>query len=316
MLTRKLVAIALGGLLSSVAYADSFYINTGTDLGSNGSTNTTAIAELGYTGTLATSIYLGDPSVAGTTVIDSNIQSVLNSYGFTTGSHTTIGGNSVTFSYPIDPAQMNIDNLNPAQGVISPDNNGFVSGVGGCPTNYGCATTGGNTWGLTYLYDIQGVTTATGVSYTSGTFDVFYNDGGAPVEVLRLDVTGSSLQLANLNIFGNIDYSFCSPTCTTFQQNFFNMYASNQSFYSSWLAGQPSSIGISWILDTNVNPPLPSINDLVAVTYNGGQSTALIRQTTLDGSVTFKTPEPMSIALLGVGLMAAGIARKRTTRAA
>ena len=79
---------------------------------------------LGFTGTYATSFYFGNPSVAGTTVIDTNVASVMAANGFTAGAHTNILGTPVDngnlspngqFFNPPKPAGVNIDALN-AQG--------------------------------------------------------------------------------------------------------------------------------------------------------------------------------------------------------
>ena len=108
MFKKTLAALMICGAMASPASASLFMINNGVDYGSNGSTSTTAINELGYTGTLATSIYLGNPAVAGTQVIDTNIASVMNSYGFSAGTHPTLSGGTQTFYYPSNPDNLNV----------------------------------------------------------------------------------------------------------------------------------------------------------------------------------------------------------------
>lgn len=321
---KTLVAAAIAGLFASAASASTFYLNPGFDGGfaPDGDTLTAEIYELGYTGTLATSFYLGDPATPGTMVVDTNIKSVMDSYGFSAGTFQSIANpsNPVTLSYPVAPGQLNIDNLN----TVDPSSSDFEGFVNGQQVLYGTPTQNGVTWGLTYLYNIVGETTATGVSFTSGYFDVFYATGNTPADwtqVLRLNVTGSELNVANLDIFGNVTFDFNGDgtddaAASPFIQNLFVDAASGKSFYDLWLAGLPSPLAVGWKLDTNVNPPLPTANQLVAFQYGcsptgGDCKTSLVRQTTLDGSVTFNVvPEPSALLLLGAGLLGIGASRR------
>jgi len=310
MIKKLLVAAALGTVMSTgAAYAGPFQIDVGFDASGNGSTLTGSIDELGYTGTLATSIYLGDPGTPGTAVIDTNIESVMNTYGFASIEGDTYGGpNPGTFSYPLDPSQKNIASLNPINSFA--DNNGFTNGI---TVPYGVPSGDGVFWGLTYDYMIEGVTTATGVNFNSGYFDVFYENGTDRIQVLRLNVEGSEIAGPNLDIFGHISYDFDGngtddAAGDSFVQNFFVDVESGLTFYELWASG--FAVGdlmtVSWILDTNVNPPLPTADQL-ALTDTG----ALIRQTTLDGSVAFQVPEPWTLGLFGAGLLALGFAARR-----
>jgi hypothetical protein len=311
MIKKLLVAAALGTVMStSAVYAGPFQIDVGFDASGNGSTSTGSIDELGYTGTLATSIYLGDPGTPGTAVVDTNIESVMNAYGFASIAGTPYGGpNPGTFSYPLDPSQKNIASLNPINTFA--DNNGFTNGI---TVPYGTPVGDGVFWGLTYDYHIEGVTTAAGVDFNSGFFDVFYENGTDRIQVLRLNVTGSDLEVANLDIFGNVSYDFNGDGTDdaagdSFVQNFFIDVESGLTFYELWESGFAvgNLMSVRWILDTNVNPPLPSADQL-AMTDTG----ALIRQTTLDGSVGFQVvPEPWTLGLFGAGLLALGFAARR-----
>ena len=293
------------------AMAAPLYINTGQDFNPepNGSTKTTVFDQLGYSGTLATSIYLGSPATPGTTVIDTNIPSVMNSYGFSAGTHTTLSGGSASFNYPNAPAQTNIDSLN--NPVNPSDLNGFVGGVGFPAYGFGNVGGLGGAWGLTYSYQIVGKTVDSNgdgvsdyVSYNSGVFSVFYQsaatDPNNGKEVLRLIVTGSDIQLTNLNVEGYVDYSYAGGD--TFIQNFFNSGDGLGSLYSNWLN---NSISVSWVLDTNVDPPIPTPDQL----WNSGGG--LIRQSTLDGSLVINVPEPGTLALVGLALAGVGFAQRR-----
>lgn len=306
-----LAALVVMGAAAAPALASPLYINTGSDfnLDPNGSTTTAVFDQLGYSGTLATSIYLGNPATPGTTVVDTNIPSIMTFYGFTPGSKTAIDGTTpLNFSFPNVPSQNNIDTLN---NPASPDLNGFTGGVSF--PQYGAGAIGGlgGAWGLTYSYQIVGTTVdknGDGVSdtvqYSTGIFSVYYQsaatDPNNGKEVLRLVVDGSEVTDANLYIKGVVDYSYAGGD--SFIQNFFNSGEGLGTLYSNWTH---NPISVSWILDTNVDPPVATPSQL----WNSGQS--LIRQSGLDGSVTLNVPEPGSLALVGLALAGLGFAQRR-----
>lgn len=324
-MNKSLISLAAGAVVGlaafSSAYAGNVFLNNGIDFGANGSTSTSSIASLGYTQTLATSIYLGDPAVIGTTVVDTNETTTMGAFGLgAPGTRTTVGGSSVDFAFPFDPDQLNINSIGGPPFPV--DGNGFADGES---TPYGAGR-----WGLTYRYTLLGQTTgpgltSTSVSFTSGYFDVFYRDGtGAGndgKQLLRLDVTGSLSNNNNLAIFGiaSFDFDSSGPSGNddtggdTFVQNFFRDAYSGVSYYDAYM--NSGGTAVQWNLATNVDPPVPSINDLwqVGGTGSGGP---LVRQSTLNGTIKFAVPEPGSLALLGVALAGLGFVQRRKIRGA
>lgn len=298
-----IAAVAVTGL----AQATPIYINTGSDWSgdADSSTNTGNFNNLGYTGSLATSIYLGTPSVAGTTVIDTNMKSVMDLYGFSAGSKTAFAGNTLTAKYPADPAALNIDDLNGANSA----GNGFSNAQ---LFPYGFM----GTWGLTYSYtivgttvDTNGDTVADNVAFSSGYFNVFYQDGGVAKQVLRLNLTGSTSTANNLALFGKISFDFDgngSDDSNSFTSSFWNNADNGKTFYETW-ATDPSVI--TWQLDTNVVPPLPAANQLWA------EANGLFRQSDLNGQIAFNVPEPATLALMGLALAGAGVVSRRRKQA-
>lgn len=331
-MSRKLTKIALGIVLAGggVAYgvqayaaetcpetndpsADykCIYMDVGTSFNNNDPNSTTsAFYELGYTGTLATSIY--DTGAVGSKIYDSNITQVLSYYGLTaSGNYVTIAGNTVNLAAAPDyPGDNNFDNLN---GPSPKDTENYDSDN----------SFGGIGWALTYNYFFEGELTASGPQFTGGYVDVFFKNWvtGAEEQVLRLNVVSSTINLANLDIYGLISYDWTggpadiyglstpdgTNDCTTpLCQNFFNFQTVlPPDFYT--LEGM--GVKISWHLDTNVSPPIPQPNQLVQFSTANGDF--LIRQTRLDGSVRFAVPEPGVLALLGLGIAGIGGALRK-----
>lgn len=319
-LKQTISGIALFGaatVLSTGAVASPFYLNVGANGFDDGITE--SLSQLGFNATLATSFYFGNPSVPGTAVLDTNAPGTMAAAGFLAGPQVSIApGNppiDITPGAPVNnprdpvrPDDYNIDTLVALDGGLG-DSEGFASGAGVFP--WGTPAGNGVLWGFSYEYTLTGVTTATGVDFNTGLFRVFFENtaAGPGLEVLQLTVDGSQLDAANLAITGHVDFGWCDALvggCPLFIQNLFNDSLTGESFYDIWAAGGDPTLAVAWRLDTNVDPPIPTANQLWV-----GTTGALIRQTTLDGSVTFAVPEPGSLALLGVALLGAAALRRR-----
>ncbi|WP_395701293.1 PEP-CTERM sorting domain-containing protein [Aquabacterium sp.] len=283
------------------------FLNTGVNKYGAG-TNTGAFYELGITGTLATSLYYlnGQGQIGnGSAVVDTNRQSVINAAGFVGNTnYTTLGATTTNINDTASTQQKNIDSLNALGGPVGNQGLNLDFGLGNALSGYE----------LTYDYQFNGVLGPAGPSFTSGDLALYYRDlqTGASQQVLRVNINGSALNAANLDLLGSISFDFDNNgtnDCTTaFCQNFWNFQSGPQNWYS--LAQQ--NVAISFHLDTNVNPPVPTADQLAI----GGTPGVFARQTTLDSSVRFNVPEPGSLALVGLALVGlAGGTLRRSRKA-
>ncbi|WP_136679362.1 PEP-CTERM sorting domain-containing protein [Neptunomonas sp. XY-337] len=293
-LTTTFAATALALGLSSAANANMMYLDLSSFGGNDAdtarfigapdaNTQTGSFSEFGFSQMLATSIYdFSDGSLLGD-FYDTNIASELNAAGVPTSGTAIDGVTPVNLAMPNCPAgQCDIDALSPLVPPLASDNEGFLQ-----------------SWDLQVEYHFDGTLTPAGPVYTGGYVNVYFNDlvlgdGDSSGLAFSADLTGSNIQAANLDLFFDITFA---------ADDFLNIW--NGSAWVDAADAVASGNNPTLTLDTNVNPPIPGADELLLVDGN------LIRQSTLDGSITGKVPAPGSIALFGLGLLGLGLAGRR-----
>ena len=133
-------------------------------------------------------------------------------------------------------------------------------------------------------------------NYTSGTINIFNDNNvdGDTTDVgegllMRLDVFNSTGTVGNVIIFAKV--GFVDPGVFFF--NGVNDWAD-------------STVAINARIDSNIDALVPT---------QIGQSNQFTRTSTLDGSASFDVPEPGMLALLGLGLVGIGFARRNKKQA-
>jgi hypothetical protein len=284
MMLAMLTASSL--LISSTASAAWMYIDVGTNAYDNADpdnfvsigdadSKTGLFDEFGFSQLLATSVYkVANGGLTGE-FFDTNDPTILAGLGIPTSGTAMDGLTTVTLALPNCPAQCDIDALSP---LIPPlddgqDGEGFLL-----------------RWRLLVTYYFEGSLTASGPQFDNGYFRIFFDDRTALNNdrmVLEGTLTGSAVDATNLGVFFDITYA---------ETGFLWIDNGSGNFIDA-SKGIATGNYAKFILDTNVNPPIPQPNQLLVVGSNA------IRQTTLDGSVTATIPEPMSVAIFGLGLL-------------
>lgn len=293
---KTIFALALGVAASAPAFANNMYINLASN--SYGSayplltlqdtnTQTGIFDEFGFSQLLATSVYnLSDGTVLGS-FFDTNRASELAALGIPTSGLAMDGVTNVNLTTPT-PGQIDLDALSPLTPPINStvDSEGFLL-----------------SWNLLIDYHFTGTLGLGGPSYTGGDFNVTFQDllNNTSTVVLSGNLLSSQLQAANLNLYFDITFA---------QADFLYIEQSPGNYVDA--ATLMGTVGPEFILDTNVDPPIPTPNQLLQVNdANNNGLPAAVRQTRLDGSITSEIPEPGTVALLGLGLLGLGMARRR-----
>lgn len=294
MLKKLLAAsLLLVGTISFNSYAAKIYIDTGVNYGANhlpkanGPTTTGWLEQLTFT---------------------YNSQSVVTD---TNGDGVLSVGDTIVASLGIN-----------STGNNSLSNNFFTSLVpgqfGGNATSHNAFN---NEWGMTFgSTNLTGTWNGSQFVYHSGTIDIYIFSAANQSNLIHL----FSLEIlagSNNPIGQGLEFS---GEVTNFGTGSFNGVSAGDIFYTETATG--SGVGISFEQYTLLNDPFvvkffldTNTDSTTAGWQSGGSNTfGLFDGTTAivggqhDGSLVFDVPEPLSISILGAGLlMLAGFARRK-----
>ena len=283
------LALATSALFSASAFAAPMYIqlpdnsyDTGRFIGAPDADTRTANFNLfGFTDIWATSVYdLSDGSLFGS-FYDTNIEAELAAAGVPAAGLALDGVTPVSLVLPdYATGQADLDALSPLAPPLATNNEGFLQ-----------------TWDFQVRYHFDGVLNAAGPKYTGGTFDIIFNDFNNDANdrtVISGNLLGSNIAGPNLELFFEVSFA---------ELGFLFIQDSNGDFRDA------ATSYTTFRVDTNVDPAIPTADQLLVVGTNA------IRQTSLDGSITAEIPEPATLALLGMGLLGFAFSRRGNKQA-